>query len=101
MKNSKLQRLRMKACNNCDWIGYEEECVHLKHLESVKLCPECNETTFTLTPSFIVDLVRDNERVVKLEEVVKAVAHIGVDFGYGKYEIQEEDIKKARELLDS
>lgn len=41
------------------------------------------------------------DRIEALEEVVKAVAHIGVDFGYGKYELQPEDIDKARALLDS
>jgi hypothetical protein len=47
-------------------------------------------------------LMRDAaDRIEALEEVVKAVAHIGVDFGYGKYELQPEDIDKARALLDS
>ena len=41
------------------------------------------------------------DRIEVLEEVVKAVAHIGVDFGYGKYELQQEDIDKARALLAS
>ncbi|QDP52386.1 MAG: hypothetical protein Unbinned96contig1001_3 [Prokaryotic dsDNA virus sp.] len=48
----------------------------------------------------------DLRRIVELEsqnaellEVVNAVAHIGVDFGFGPYELQPEDIEKARTLL--
>ena len=38
--------------------------------------------------------------IKKLEEVVKAVDHVGVDFGYGKYELQPDDIDKARTLYE-
>lgn len=41
------------------------------------------------------------DRVERLEEVVKAVAHVGVDFGYGPYELQPDDIDKARALLST
>ena len=34
-------------------------------------------------------------------EIVEAVAHVGVDFGYGAYEIEPEKIDKARELLSA
>lgn len=40
------------------------------------------------------------ERAAELEEIVKAVAHVGVDFGYGKYEIQPEVIDKARAIYE-
>ncbi len=33
-------------------------------------------------------------------EIVKAVAHIGIDFGYGKFELQDEHIAKAREICE-
>ena len=33
------------------------------------------------------------------EWVKKAVAHIGVDFGFGEYELEEKYITQARELL--
>ena len=39
--------------------------------------------------------------VVHLEEVVKAVAHIGVDWGYGKYELEDKFIDQARVLHES
>lgn len=32
-------------------------------------------------------------------EIVEAVAHIGVDFGYGNFALSQEHIEKARELL--
>ena len=38
-------------------------------------------------------------RAEELEEIVKAVAHIGVDFGYGKLEIGQDEIEKARLLI--
>jgi len=39
-------------------------------------------------------------RVAELEEIVKAVAHIGVDFGYGKYELEAGKIDDARTLME-
>lgn len=32
--------------------------------------------------------------------LIKAVAHIGMDFGYGKYELEPKHIKKAREIYE-
>ena len=34
-------------------------------------------------------------------EVVEAVAHIGIDFGYGAFELSQEHIDKARALLSA
>jgi len=34
-------------------------------------------------------------------EIVKAVAHIGIDFGYGKYELESEKIDDARALCEA
>lgn len=48
--------MEIRECNGCDWVGWVEDCVHPKHVESVCLCPECKETTFTVTPSRIVEL---------------------------------------------
>ena len=39
-------------------------------------------------------------KIAELEEVVKAVAHIGVDFGYGKYELEARIIDDARTLME-
>ena len=39
----------------------------------------------------------DKERMLS---VMKAVAHIGVDFGYGKFEIGQDEIDKARLLIE-
>ncbi len=38
------------------------------------------------------------DKLAEVEEIVKAVAHIGIDFGYGKYELEQKYIDKAREL---
>lgn len=35
------------------------------------------------------------------KKLVEAVAHIGVDFGYGKFELDDEHVSKARELLET
>ena len=43
----------------------------------------------------VKELEVENE---KLKEIVNAVAHIGVDFGYGKFEIGQDEINKARLL---
>ena len=49
-------------------------------------------------------LQKENEslkqRVSELTEIVKAVAHIGIEFeDYGKFEIGEYHVQRARELL--
>lgn len=42
-----------------------------------------------------------SERAAKLEQIVEAVAHIGVDFGYGKFDLDQGHIDTAREILDT
>lgn len=44
-------------------------------------------------------IVAADKYIKQLEEIVKATAHIGVDFGYGKYEVEPHLIEKARKLL--
>ncbi|MDC0600087.1 hypothetical protein OAO65_02135 [Flavobacteriales bacterium] len=41
-----------------------------------------------------------DDYITELTEIVKAVAHIGVDFGYGKFELNEEHVAKARQLIE-
>jgi hypothetical protein len=41
------------------------------------------------------------QRMAELDEVVKAVAHIGIDWGYGVYELEQKHIDTARELYES
>ena len=36
----------------------------------------------------------------RLLELLEAVGHVGVDFGYGEYELSEEEIEEARNLHD-
>ena len=50
---------QIRECNYCDWIGWAYDCVHPKHIESLLLCPECNETTEFVTPQRCIEL-RDN-----------------------------------------
>jgi hypothetical protein len=38
-------------------------------------------------------------RIAELEEIAKAVAHIGIDFGYGVYEIETKHIESARQYF--
>lgn len=40
---------------------------------------------------------KDKERMLA---IIKAVAHIGVDFGYGPYEIEPEYIDMARAICE-
>lgn len=41
------------------------------------------------------------KRIAELEEVVKAVAHIGIDWGYGEFALEQSHIDKARELYEA
>jgi predicted house-cleaning noncanonical NTP pyrophosphatase (MazG superfamily) len=34
-------------------------------------------------------------------EIIKAVAHVGIDFGYGKYELESDKIDKARVIFEA
>jgi len=42
------------------------------------------------------------ERAAELEEIVRAVAHIGIDWGFGEYAMLPTDsmVGKARKLID-
>ena len=40
------------------------------------------------------------EKLNRAMEVVKAVAHIGIDWGYGEYQLSKSDIDKARSLYE-
>ena len=46
-------------------------------------------------------IARDNltKQLAERDEIIKAVAHIGIDFGYGKYELEEKFIDMARAAL--
>ena len=37
--------------------------------------------------------------ILELTEIAKAVAHVGVDFGYGRFELNDEHIEKAIGLI--
>ena len=34
-------------------------------------------------------------------EIIKAVAHVGIDWGYGVYELEQKHIDKAREIYEA
>jgi hypothetical protein len=41
-----------------------------------------------------------SERAAELEELVEAIANTGNDFGFGKFEIDQSHVEKARAILD-
>ena len=53
---------QIRECSGCDWVGWGEDCVHPKHVESLRLCPECNETTEQVTPLRVVELMEFEDR---------------------------------------
>lgn len=73
-------------------------------------CPTCKEEVDGSRVTFSEHHDADcNTPVVWVEpdhvavplELVKAVAHIGIDFGYGAYELEPEHIAKAREIYET
>ena len=46
------------------------------------------------------ELTDNEKRIAELEQIVLSVGHIGVDFGYGIYEIDQATIDKARQLTN-
>jgi len=47
---------QIRECNACDWVGWASDCVTPKHQVSLLLCPECQETTFCITPDHVKEL---------------------------------------------
>jgi hypothetical protein len=47
----------------------------------------------------LADIDKMINRIAELEEIAKAVAHIGIDFGYGVYEIETKHIESARQYF--
>ena len=64
--------MEIRECNGCDWVGWADDCVHPKHVQSLSLCPECKETTFTVT----------SERVIELREMIQKAFNEFNDTGY-------------------
>jgi len=48
--------------------------------------------------STIANLSREKDALM---EIAKAVAHIGIDFGYGAFELGQSHIDEARRLCDA
>ena len=40
-------------------------------------------------------------QLAEARELIKAVAHIGIDWGYGKFELNQDHIDKARKLYEA
>tara|TARA_R110000851_G_scaffold206105_1_gene358156 strand:- start:909 stop:1115 length:207 start_codon:yes stop_codon:yes gene_type:complete len=59
-----------------------------------------NMKTVDRLPAAYMRIAELNMRVSELEEIVKAVAYIGVDFGYGRYELEAGKIDDARTLME-
>jgi hypothetical protein len=73
----------------------------------------CDEDTSSiemnsrLAVAFAKRLDAKDKRIAELEKeleeakvICDAVAHIGVDFGYGAYELEDDFIRKARLILE-
>ena len=39
------------------------------------------------------------ERIKQLEDLANTVAHVGVDFGYGEFQLEAQHIEQARKLV--
>ena len=62
----------------------------------MKLSEKIENLSSDFTQSQLVDMF---EQAEAMEDLVKAVAHIGVDFGYGDFELNDEHIEKARKII--
>jgi len=68
----------------------------LVHIEMGRICEVGIEEIQNLQQSN-ARLREENEESA---DIVKAVAYIGVDFGYGKYELEDSKIELARNLYE-
>lgn len=49
----------------------------------------------------VFNLIQDlSTQLTEQQELIKAVAHVGLDWGYGKFELTPEHIAKARSLYE-
>jgi len=81
---------------------YEKLHERLASLESENLNYRA-QVTYLTTGLSVADSTLANYKteIDSLKEIVTAVAHVGVDFGYGNFVLSDEDIKKARYLLSA
>lgn len=49
-------------------------------------------------PNELIDHIADISK--STDEIIKAVAHIGIDWGYGKYELEQKHIDEARKIYE-
>ena len=71
-------------CKRCYWISCKEG-----HQDGI--CKDClNE----------LNIEHLERQLAEARELIKAVAHIGIDWGYGKFELTQEHIDKARKLYE-
>ncbi len=56
-----------------------------------------NEDEITRLKERVEELKRENEAK---DAIIKAVAHIGIDWGYGSYELESKFIDQARALYE-
>jgi hypothetical protein len=52
-----------------------------------------------ITTKLYAEIEDLKDKIAELEEIAKAVAHIGIDFGYGVYEIETKHIESARQYF--
>jgi hypothetical protein len=56
------------------------------------------ELAFAIVEGRNAELEKERELML---EVIKAVAHVGVDFGFGVYQLEDYRIKQSREILEA
>jgi len=60
------------------------------------------EEDYITTPISVLSYITDLEsQLAEARELIKAVAHIGIDWGYGKFELNQDHIDKARKLYEA
>ena len=64
------------------------------------LCGYCyNECVDDCCDKRRIDVLE--RQLAEARELIKAVAHIGIDWGYGKFELNQDHIDKARKLYEA
>jgi hypothetical protein len=64
---------------------------------AVNAAKEKGINNMQISAPLIVELA---QYISELEEIVKAVAHIGIDWGYGEFQLEKDHIDKARALYE-
>lgn len=104
-----MSKEELKPCAHCGGEAELKTCGDSCWLQCECCGIQTDEHTGNLKVLYYIWNARDTgrtyiefleEKIDAMKEIITAVAHVGVDFGYGCFELTHEHIENARGLLE-